>query len=143
MKKTAIFIALALLIVSSCGEDEEVKITRLLTSKTWGKPQIIKMPDNIGYWGWNSCNESYNFFPDRNNFSRKDDCLSFAINGKWTWSKLGHEIFIDYQGNMLYNQKIKVLQLSDTLFHTIERHEHEKEDGSNNYWEKKYRPRID
>lgn len=143
MKKTATFLALALLILSSCGEDEEVKATKLLTSKTWGKPQVLKMPDNMGFWGGTTCGESYIFSSDKNNFSRKDDCMSFAITGKWTWTKLGQEIFIDYQNNMPYNQKIKIVQLSDTLFHTIERHEHEKEDGSNNYWEKKYRPKRD
>ncbi|HSJ69592.1 MAG TPA: hypothetical protein VK921_18060 [Anditalea sp.] len=143
MKKTASFFVLIILLITSCSEDEEVKFTNLLTSKTWGKPHIIIMPDNSGYWGGTNCDESYNFFPDKNNFSRKDDCMSFPITGKWTWSKIGTEIFIDYQGNMPYNQKIKILQLSDTLLHTIERHEHEKDDGSNNFWEKKYRPRRD
>ena len=142
MKKSAIFLALALVILSSCGEDEEVRSTKLLTSKTWGKPQILKMPDNIGFWSGTTCKESYHYSSERNNYTRNDDCVSFTINGKWSWTKIGEELFIDYLGNMPYNHKIKIVQLSDTLFHTIERDEHESDKGTGNYWEKKYRPRF-
>jgi len=141
MKNSFTILALTFFLFSACGEDEEVKATKLLTSKTW-VPQTLKMPDNIGYWGGPACEDSFRFHPENNNLTRKSDCISVPISGKWTWSKIGQEIFIDYQGNMLNNQKIKVLQLSDTLLHTIERNEDDKDDGSNNYWEKKYRPRI-
>lgn len=132
---------LVFLAFTACSINEESKQTNFLTSKTWGKPQILHVPDNMGFWGGTSCGESYSFTKN-GGYTRKEDCRDFGITGTWTWMKIGDEILIDYQNNMPYNHKMKILQLSDTLLHTLERDEHE-EENSKNYWEKKYRPRKD
>jgi hypothetical protein len=134
-----LFVFLGLLALStSCEKKNDVIETQLLTSRVWGKPEWV---NPSGYYTWTTCGESYTFTAN-GQYKKTNDCNSIIIEGSWAWTQIGKEIRL----KTLYNdipQKtyiISVLELTNDMFHTIER-----EEGTTiaNYsWELKYRPRI-
>lgn len=142
MNRIRLKLILAVLIslnISSCHKDSDSSRDLLLTSKTWGKRMILHRPDNTGMWTGTLCGESTNF-GSNGEFSRKDDCFGIIVNGKWSWTNPDNQIYIDYEGALpsINNKRVKIIELSDTLLHTMELY-----DGSTDtpaaYWELKYR----
>jgi len=139
---TTFFLVMVLFLsMNSCKKEKEPSDTSLLTSKTWGKPSILHRPGNEGMWNGTTCGE-YNNFQNNGVFTWKEECTGFSVEGKWTWTTMGQELFVDYQGALpvINNKRVIILELSDTLLHTYEM-SYNVSDTSGGYWEKKYRPR--
>ena len=139
--KIGLFVFLGLFsILISCDKDNDANENQLLTSRAWGKPEIVHNPS--GYYTLTTCGESYTFTSD-GQYKRTNDCNSIVIKGTWTWNKIGKEIKL----KTLYNdipQKtyiITILELSNLILYTKEREEDEPVE-THKYWELKYRPRT-
>jgi hypothetical protein len=123
----------------ACNVDKQT-YTELLTSHTWGKPEILHHPPSESYT-INNCGQYHNFKVD-GSYYFYDDCYpNISAEGKWTWEKMGQEIRLETTIKNIPQKAYSILvyELSDNLFHTKEREEQEPPD-TENYWEKVYRP---
>jgi hypothetical protein len=140
LPKAIYLILILILTLSSCKKENESS-TSLLTSKTWGKPKILHQPGNVGMWTGTTCGEFNNFLTN-GVYSRKDECTGYGVEGEWSWTIKGKELFLDFKGALpvINNRRLVIVELSDTLLHTYEM-SYNVSDTSGRYWEKKYRPR--
>jgi len=135
-----LFSFLVLIVLStSCHKDNDVIETQLLTSRVWGKPEILHFPS--GYYTLTTCGESYTFTAD-GYYRKTNDCNSIIIEGSWAWTQVGKEIRLEtFYNNILQKTYIlTVLELTNNVLHAKEREEAEPA-NTNIYWEYKYSPR--
>jgi hypothetical protein len=123
----------------ACSEEKQT-YTELLTSHTWGKPEVLHHPPT-GAYTITSCEEYHNFNSD-GSYSFFDECYPHITSeGKWSWEKMGQEIRLEKTIKNIPQKTYTILvyELSENLLHIKEREEQEPAD-TENYWEKVYRP---
>lgn len=138
MRGIGFFLAIITTGLICCNDDAPgIGKTEILTSRAWNKPEILHVPAHLGVYVETSCEQSYRYASDKT-YTVTDGCTG-TLTGIWSW-RTDDEIYIDYNGMVESNWVIEVVSLSDTLLHTMERDENEPS-GTDNYWEKMYRPR--
>jgi hypothetical protein len=119
---------------------EKPTYTELLTSRTWGKPEILHQPPSADHT-INDCTEYHNFKVD-GTYLFYDDCYPEVYYvGKWNWEKMGQEIRLESSSKNLPPKVLSILvyELTERALHTKER-EAQEPSHTENYWEKVYRP---
>ena len=136
MNYKRLVILLFVLLNLSCGEKDPTA-TDLLTSKVWGKPEVLHHP-TFGHIETNSCDESYQFLAEGSYLYTSQCNPGVVIDGEWAWTKKGSEIRLETFFNDIPQDTsiISILELTDDLLHTKTIVDPLNE---TQYWELKYR----
>ncbi|MDH5476291.1 MAG: hypothetical protein OEX22_11410 [Cyclobacteriaceae bacterium] len=125
MKRVLLIIVVALALVFSCNVDSNEEREELLSSITW-----TIMQESMSNSETPNRKATYNFRNDGTYLLKAGD---IEINGKWSWVK-NDEIFLEVK-ELTFNDEetqfdaksinyyIRVIELSEKVFKTLERHE--------------------
>ncbi|GEM_PF-2064141 len=138
------FASLIFCFAMGCSDDNPTP-NDLLTSTTWGKPELVHQP-SAGFTETKSCaveSTTYNFNSD-GSYRYFDVCNStnFQMDGKWSWTQSGKEIKLEtiYNDVPQKTYRILILELSNQLLHTKQM-EYSEPLNTAQYVELKYRPK--
>ena len=120
MKRTTLVIII-LAFAFSCNPISDDEKTELLSSKTW-----TITPDETGNLS------TFQFLSDGTYLLNAGE---IEVNGKWSW-KSDDELFLELQGltfnneatkfdHKVNNYYIRIIELNENVFRTIERHEND------------------
>lgn len=138
--KIIIFFGLLILLQStSCNKDEkEFSVPDPLTSTDWGKPEIVKIPDYIGWITQNNCAESHQFSENGTYYFKYLNCFNVEWECEWEWVEENKKLKLNSDEVIPYDVIIEIVKLNSGLLHTKEWKG--KSDTTEAYWEYKYRP---